>query len=145
MEDQLIALITAVASSTSEADSQAKRMQAEIDLKHARTNPGFPTSLVNIGRHAQVAVPVRQMAMTTLHKFISRNWGQDEDALDGEALIDISDETRAALRASLLELALSSDNDKKIKSVTRYVSTCSRLRSDCRLLYADNPCPPATV
>lgn len=119
MEDQLIALIRAVSSSSSEADSQTKRIQAEIDLKHARTNPSFPTSLVNIGRHDQVEVAVRQLAMTTLHKFISRNWGQDEDALDGEALVDIPETTRATLRASLLELALSNDDNKKIKSVTR--------------------------
>jgi hypothetical protein len=118
MEDQLIALIGAISSSSSEEESQAKRRQAEIDLKRARTNPVFPTALVNIASHAQVDLPIRQMAMTTLHKFISQNWGQDEDH-DGDGLVDIPDATRTALRASLLELALSTDENKKIKSVTR--------------------------
>ncbi|KAH7369251.1 armadillo-type protein [Plectosphaerella cucumerina] len=119
MEDQLIALIGAISSSSSEEESQAKRRQAEIDLKRARTNPVFPTALVNIASHAQVDLPIRQMAMTTLHKFISQNWGQDEDH-DGDGLVDIPDATRTALRASLLELALSTDENKKIKSVTSY-------------------------
>ncbi|KAG7110829.1 Importin subunit beta-5 like protein [Verticillium longisporum] len=133
MEDQLISLLNDVAHASAEPQSQTKRQQAEIELQRTRANPAFPTALVNIASHASIDVAVRQLALTTLNKFIARrqlalttlnkfiarNWGQDEDRAD-EPMIDIPDATRDSLRNALLQLALNDEGDKKIKALTSY-------------------------
>ncbi|ROT42912.1 ARM repeat-containing protein [Sodiomyces alkalinus F11] len=118
MEDQLIAQLQDIAHASSEAGSQAKRQQAEIALQHARGNPAFPTALINVGSHASIDIAVRSLAMTTLNKFIQRNWAQDEDT--DEPLIEIPDATREVLRNALLELALNNEDNRKIKALTSY-------------------------
>lgn len=117
MEDQLIAQLQDIANASSAAGSQAKRQQAEIDLQRSRGNPAFPTALVNVGSHASVDGAVRALAMTTLNKFIQRNWAHDEET--EEPLIDISEETRQGLRNALLALALNNEDNRKIKALTR--------------------------
>ncbi|EEY15253.1 KapG [Verticillium alfalfae VaMs.102] len=119
MEDQLISLLNDVAHASAEPQSQTKRQQAEIELQRTRANPAFPTALVNIASHASIDVAVRQLALTTLNKFIARNWGQDEDRAE-EPMIDIPDATRDTLRNALLQLALNDEGDKKIKALTSY-------------------------
>ncbi|KAM0636425.1 hypothetical protein ACHAPW_000710 [Verticillium nonalfalfae] len=119
MEDQLISLLNDVAHASAEPQSQTKRQQAEIELQRTRANPAFPTALVNIASHASIDVAVRQLALTTLNKFIARNWGQDEDRAE-EPMIDIPDATRDSLRNALLQLALNDEGDKKIKALTSY-------------------------
>ncbi|KAL2760104.1 hypothetical protein ACRALDRAFT_2045619 [Sodiomyces alcalophilus JCM 7366] len=118
MEDQLIAQLQDIAHASSEAGSQAKRQQAEIDLRRSRGNPAFPTALVNIGSHASVDESVRALAMTTLNKFIHRNWAQEEDP--EEPLFEIPEATRQAVRNSLLQLALNNEDNRKIKALTSY-------------------------
>ena len=112
MEEQLVQLLA-----NTQASEQGPRQQAEIELKHARTNPAFPVSLATIASHSSVATGVRQSALTTLRQFIEANWAGDEP--DEEPLIPISDDAKAQLRQSLLDLALSPEEDRKVKISAR--------------------------
>lgn len=112
MEDQLVQLLA-----NTQLPEQAPRQQAEIELKHARTNPVFPVSLANVASHTSVDTSVRQSALTTLRLFIEANWSSDEAG--DEPQIPISDEVRSQIRHSLLELVLSPEEDRKVKISTR--------------------------
>lgn len=112
MEDQLIQLL-----SNTQLPDQAPRQQAEIELKRAHTNPAFPQSLANIAAHTSVETNVRQAALSTLRLFIERNWAADE--LVDEPVIPIADDVRAQLRQTLLDLAVSPEEDRKVKISAR--------------------------
>lgn len=112
MEDQLIQLLA-----NTQLPEQAPRQQAEIDLKRASSNPAFPVSLANVASHTAVETNVRQAALSTLRLFIEKNWAQDE--FDTEPQIPISDEARAQLRQLMLDLALSTEEDRKTKIAAR--------------------------
>lgn len=109
---------------------QGPRQQAEIELNRARTNPAFPVSLAKIASHASVSTGVRQAALTSLRQFIEGNWAIGDQ--DDEPIIPIDDDTRAILRQSLLDLALSQEEDRKVKISARYIHTpihpCSLLQ-----------------
>lgn len=113
MEDQLVQILAATQSS-----SEGPRKQAELDLKHARSNPAFPVSLANIGSHTSIAIEIRQAALSTLRQFIERNWSGESD--EGPTL-SISDQAKEQVRSVILEIALSSDEERKIKTAARYV------------------------
>ena len=112
MEDQLIQLLA-----NTQLAEQAPRQQAEIDLKRANSNPAFPVSLANIASHTSVETNVRQAALSTLRLFIERNWSQEE--LDEEPQVPISDEVRAQLRQLMLDLAVSTEEDRRTKIAAR--------------------------
>ena len=113
MEEQLAQLLT-----NTQLAEQAPRQQAEIDLKHARTNPGFPVSLANIASHTGISSGIRQAALSLLRQFIERNWV--DDGLGDESAIPIAEDVRGALRRALLALALSSEDDRKVKVSARW-------------------------
>ncbi|KOS23215.1 Importin subunit beta-5 [Escovopsis weberi] len=113
MEEQLVQLLA-----STQLSEQAPRQQAEIDLKRARTNPAFPVSLANVAAHASVDTAIRQSALSTLRIFIEKNWAAEE--LESEPQIPISDESRARLRNTLLEIALSAEGDRKVKISASY-------------------------
>lgn len=112
MEDQLIQLL-----SNTQLPEQAPRLQAEIDLKRAQTNPAYPQSLANIAAHTSVATNVRQAALSTLRQFVERNWAIEDP--DDDPPIHISDDVKATLRQTLLELAVSPEEDRKAKISAR--------------------------
>lgn len=114
MEEHLVQLLA----NTQRAE-QVPRQQAEIDLKRASTNPAFPLSLANIAAHTAIDTAIRQAALSLLRQFIERNWVDDEDP--DETVIPISDETREKLRQTLLDLALSPEDDRKAKVSARCV------------------------
>ncbi|RDA84912.1 hypothetical protein CP532_0438 [Ophiocordyceps camponoti-leonardi (nom. inval.)] len=113
MEESLAQLLA-----NTQLPDQAPRKQAEIELKRAEANPAFPVCLANIASHASVSSAVRQAALTTLRQFIERNWPGDH--ADDEPLVAISDEARALLKTSLLDLALGLDEDRKVKISASY-------------------------
>uniref|UniRef100_L2FDT3 Importin beta-5 n=1 Tax=Colletotrichum fructicola (strain Nara gc5) TaxID=1213859 RepID=L2FDT3_COLFN len=114
MEDQLVSLLA-----NTQSSDQGPRQQAEIELKHARANPAFPTSLANIANHASIDTAIRQAALSTLRLFIERNWSpEDRDA--SEPLVDISDAARDQLRNTLLEIALSNEDKRLVKIAASY-------------------------
>jgi importin-9 len=113
MEDQLVQILA-----NTHSAAEGPRKQAELDLKHARTNPAFPISLANIGSHASVTLEIRQSALSSLRQFIERNWTGESD--EGP-VIPISDQVKEQVRSVVLEIALSSDEERKIKTAARYV------------------------
>ncbi|KAH7134349.1 armadillo-type protein [Dactylonectria macrodidyma] len=113
MEDQLVQLLA-----NTQLPDQAPRQQAEIELKHARTNPAFPLSLANVAAHASIETNIRQAALTNLRLFIEKNWNVDDD--EGEPQIPIADESRGQLKQTLLDLALSPEEDRKVKISASY-------------------------
>ena len=113
MEEQLVQLL-----SNAQSPEQGPRQQAEIELKRARTNPAFPTSLAAIASHTSVSLEVRQAALSTLRIFIENNWVIGDEP-DDEPPVPISDESREQLRQVLLDLALSSEDDRKVKIAAR--------------------------
>lgn len=112
MEDQLAHLLA-----EAQRSEQVPRQQAEIELKRAQTNPAYPTALANIASHTSINTGIRQAALSTLRLFIQNNWAVDDPS--NEDPIPISDETRQVLRQTLLDLAVSSENDRLVKVATR--------------------------
>ncbi len=112
MEDQLAHILT-----NTLLPSREPRIQAELALKQAQTNPAFPVSLGKIAAHASVDTNVRQAALSALRQFIETNWAADEPGADPP--IPIADDVRNVLRQSLLDLALSPEDDRKAKIAAR--------------------------
>ena len=113
MEDQLAQLLA-----NTQLPAEEPRKRAELDLKHAQTNPAFPIALANIAGHNSVSTDIRQAALAYLRRFIEHNWSEEGD--DGEGpLVPIPDSTKDQLRLKLLELALSDEPDRKVKSSVR--------------------------
>lgn len=113
MEDQLIQLLT-----STQLPDQAPRQQAEIDLKRAQTNPAFPQSLANVSAHTSVETNIRQSALSTLRLFIEKNWAVDQ--LEEEPQVPIGDDVRTSLKQTLLDLAVSPEEDRKVKISASY-------------------------
>lgn len=111
MEDQLVQVLA-----NTQLAAEGPRKQAELDLKRAQTNPAFPLSLANIGRHASISVEIRQAALSTLRRFIESNWSGEND--DGP-VIPIADPVKDQVRPLVLDLALNFDGDRKIKTAAR--------------------------
>ncbi|KAK6085579.1 Importin subunit beta-5 [Seiridium cupressi] len=112
MEDQLVQILASTQSS-----SEGPRKQAELDLRHAQSNPAFPASLANIGSHTSIALEIRQAALSSLRQFIERNWSGESD--EGPTL-PISDQVKEQVRSVVLEIALSSDEERKIKTAASF-------------------------
>ncbi|KAI1104066.1 ARM repeat-containing protein [Jackrogersella minutella] len=112
MEDQLVQVLA-----NTQLPAEGPRKQAEIDLKHAASNPAFPLSLTNIARHTSIPLQVRQAALSALRLFIERNWSGDED---DAPVIPIDDSVKDQIKPMILDLALNCEDDKKIKTAASY-------------------------
>lgn len=112
MEDQLAQLLA-----NTQLAEQAPRQAAELEIRRAETNPAFPISLARIGAHSSIDTGIRQSALSTLRLFIEKHWAVEE--LDDEPHIPISDEARELLKQTLLEVALSPEEDRKVKIAAR--------------------------
>ncbi|KAI5866720.1 ARM repeat-containing protein [Durotheca rogersii] len=114
MEDQLVQVLA-----NTQLAAEGPRKQAELDLKHASTNPAYLLSLANIARHASITVDVRQAALSALRLFIEKNWSGESDS--GPA-IPIADSIKDQIRPMVLDLALNSEDDKKIKAAASFTA-----------------------
>ncbi|KAI0177487.1 importin-beta domain-containing protein [Pestalotiopsis sp. NC0098] len=112
MEDQLVQILA-----NTQSSAEGTRKQAELDLKHAQTSPAFPVSLANISSHASVPLEIRQSSLSSLRQFIERNWTGESD--EGP-VIPISDPVKEQVRSVLLEIALSPDQERKIKTAASF-------------------------
>lgn len=92
------------------------RQQAELELKRNQTNPEYPIALAKIAAHGSIETNIRQSALSTLRLFIQNNWATED--LE-ELPIPISDESRAILRQTLLDVALNPEDDRKVKIAAR--------------------------
>lgn len=117
MEDQLAQLLA-----NTQLPQEEPRKRAELDLKHAQTNPAFPIVLANIAAHSSISTDIRQAALSYLRRFIEHNWGEEGDEDNDGPQIPISDSSKDQLRQKLLELALSDEADRKVKSSVRYAT-----------------------
>lgn len=113
MEDQLAQLLA-----NTQLPQDEPRKRAELDLKHAQSTPAFPVALANIAAHNSISTEIRQAALTYLRRFIERNWAEDSEEDEGPQ-IPIPDSTKDQLRHKLLDLALSDESDRKVKSSVR--------------------------
>ncbi|KAI2636081.1 armadillo-type protein [Xylaria nigripes] len=108
MEDQLIQILA-----NTQLSADGPRRQAELDLKHAQTNPAFILSLTNVARHASVSVEIRLAALSTLRWFVESNWAGDSD--DG-SYFPLDETLQGQIRPLILDLALNFDGDRRIKT-----------------------------
>lgn len=108
MEDQLLSLL-----SDTHLSAEAPRKTAEAHLESFKTNPAFPSSLAAIASHSSVSPQIRQSALLLLRTFVERNWSGESD--DGP-VVGIDEGVKEVLRGQMLELAMSGDADRKIKS-----------------------------
>ncbi|KAJ3489566.1 hypothetical protein NLG97_g5966 [Lecanicillium saksenae] len=113
MEEQLLQLLTVITQ-----PDQNQRITAEIELKRAQKNPSYSVSLAKIASHTSVDIAVRQLALSTLRLFIETNW-VDEDP-SAEPVIPIADDIKQLVRQGLLDLALSPEDDRKVKIAASY-------------------------
>lgn len=114
MEDQLAQLLA-----NTQLPQEEPRKRAELDLKHAQTDPAFPVALANIAAHSAISTDIRQAALAYLRRFIEHNWGEEGDESNDGPRFPISDASKEQLRHKLLELALSDETDRKVKSSVR--------------------------
>lgn len=98
--------------------AEGPRRQAELDLEQAKKNPEFPLALARVGAHTNVPTEIRQSALSALRKFVEKNWSPEEF---DPAHIPIPDQTKEQLRSMMLELALSLEVERKVKTAARYV------------------------
>ncbi|KAK4085345.1 uncharacterized protein Triagg1_335 [Trichoderma aggressivum f. europaeum] len=113
MEDQLAQLLA-----NTQLPEQAPRQAAELEIGRAESNPAFPISLARIGAHSSIDTSIRQSALSTLRLFVEKHWAVEE--LDEEPHVPISDEARELLKQTLLEVALSPEDDRKVKIAASY-------------------------
>ena len=113
MEDQLVAVLA-----NTQSPDQGPRQQAELELKHALTNPAFPISLANVASHASIDTAVRQAALTNLRLFSETNWSPEDKDEAGQQ-VAVPEETRELLRRTLLDLVLSTEDNRKVKIAAR--------------------------
>jgi importin-9 len=106
---------------------ETPRKKAEIELRHAQTNPSFPVLLTAIAAAATYPTEIRQAALSVLRNFIVTNWVGEDDEDEHPHPIPIADETKAELREKLLELATRDEEDRRVKASVRYVFQFSSL------------------
>ncbi|KAL8961471.1 MAG: hypothetical protein Q9193_001979 [Seirophora villosa] len=114
MEQQVLQLLAATLESAPET-----RTNAERHLEQLYTNDAFPICLISIASHNSVEPPLRQAALLVLKTFVLRTWSQSLDEF--QPGIPISDATKDQVRQSLLALATSGDQERKVISASSYV------------------------
>ncbi|KMU84325.1 importin subunit beta-5 [Coccidioides immitis H538.4] len=114
MEQQLLQLL-----SDTQSPAPATRKNAEGRLLGLYTNEHFPLSLASIASHTSVPVPLRQSALLILRTFIVSAWSSQLDEFKGQVLVN--DANKVHLRRVLLELAISLEDDRKVKASASYV------------------------
>ncbi|KAF9640212.1 putative importin beta-5 protein [Lasiodiplodia theobromae] len=114
MEEQLVRLLA-----DTQSPQDAPRKQAELQLEQLYPNEAFPLGLVTVASHDSVPLDIRQCALLTLRKYVVSTWSAQFDEFKGQLVA--SEETKSRLRHSLLELATSNSDERKIKTAASYV------------------------
>ncbi|KAI4103781.1 MAG: hypothetical protein LQ339_004113 [Xanthoria mediterranea] len=114
MEQQVLELLAATLEPAADT-----RTNAERHLELLYTNDAFPFSLISIASHTSVDLPLRQAALLSLKTFVLRIWSSSLDEFQG--VITINDATKDQVRHSLLALATSGDQERKIVSASSLV------------------------
>ncbi|KAF2483017.1 armadillo-type protein [Neohortaea acidophila] len=114
MEEQVVHWLTETQSA-----HEAPRRNAELQLKQSYNNPDFPLALVSIGTHAHVPLDVRQSALLYLKIWVLACWSPQLDEFAGQLYTD--HDKKLHIRQSLLDLAVSGSDERKIKSAASLV------------------------
>ncbi|KAI5304665.1 hypothetical protein KEM56_006158, partial [Ascosphaera pollenicola] len=115
MEQQLAQIIA-----DTQSPVQDTRTKAEDTLRSLYANELFPLSLASIASQTSFSVTIRQAALLVLRRFVSQAWSPNLDGFAGQVLV--SDENKARIRETLLELATGDALDeRKIKTTASYV------------------------
>ena len=102
-----------------QSSEEGPRKNAEWQLKQQYNNSDFPVALISIGSHNDVPIAVRQAALLYLKTFVLACWSPQFDEFNGQLYSD--EGKKAQIRQSLLDLALSERNERKIKSAASLV------------------------
>ncbi|KAF2723901.1 ARM repeat-containing protein [Polychaeton citri CBS 116435] len=114
MKEELVRLL-----SDTQSPAESTRRNAEWQLKQQYGNPDFPLGLCSVGTHSDVSTDIRQAALLYLKIWVLACWSPQFDEFDG---LYFADEGRKAqVRQSLLDLALSGNDERKIKSAASLV------------------------
>ncbi|GAB1733129.1 hypothetical protein NU195Hw_g5654t1 [Hortaea werneckii] len=114
MEEQLVRLLTETQSA-----EEGPRSNAEWQLKQQYANPDFPLGLVSVGSHGNVPTSVRQSALFVLKTFVQACWSPQFEEFNGQFFAD--DARKSQIRQALLDLAVSGQDERKIKSAASLV------------------------
>lgn len=114
MEQQVLELLAATLEAAPET-----RTNAERHLEQLYTNDAFPISLISIASHNSVELPLRQAALLVLKTFVLRTWSESLEDFQGG--VTTSDAIKDQVRQSLLALATSGDQERKVISASSYV------------------------
>ena len=102
-----------------QAPQEGPRKSAEWQLRQQYNNPEFPIALVSIGAHNNAPTDIRQAAILYLKTFVLATWSPQFEDFNGQLYAD--DGRKAQIRQSLLDLALSGRDERKIKSAASLV------------------------
>jgi hypothetical protein len=113
MEQELLQLLADTQSSAADT-----RKAAELRLLHLYSNEAFPLSLAAIASHDSVPANLRQSALSVLRTFIQAAWSSNLDEFKGQVLVN--DVNKDSLRRILLDLATTTEAERKVKSSASY-------------------------
>lgn len=95
------------------------RSDAELQLEQLYTNDAFPLSLISIAAHQSVPLQHRQAALLSLKKLVLKTWSPSLEEFEGTEVL--TDATKAQIRQSILSLATSSGEERKVVAASSYV------------------------
>ena len=113
MEEQVAQLLAATQSA-----SDAPRKQAEQQLQSLWSHPEYAPGLVQIASHDSVPLNIRQAALLALRQFVVSCWSSDWDEFKGH---QVGEDIKARVRGALLDVAVSDQLERKVRSVASYV------------------------
>lgn len=105
--------------SETQSSQEGPRKNAEWQLKQQYANIEFPVALVSIGQHNDVPIDIRQAALLYLKTFVLACWSTQFDEFNGQLYTD--EGKKAQIRQSLLDVAVSGRDERKIKSAASLV------------------------
>ena len=95
------------------------RNDAERHLESLYTNDAFPISLISIASHKSVPLVHRQAALLSLKKLVLKAWSPALEEYEGASILN--DAIKEQVRQSLLEIATSIEEERKIVAASAYV------------------------
>lgn len=102
-----------------QSSQEGPRKNAEWRLKQHYSDAEFPLGLISVGAHDSVPLEVRQAAIYYLKTWVLATWSLQFDEYDGQ--LYTNDANRKRIRQSLLDLATSEHDERKIKSAASLV------------------------
>lgn len=102
-----------------QSPEEGPRKNAEWQLKQQYNNSDFPVALIAVGSHGDVPIAVRQAALLYLKTWALACWSPQFDEFNGQLYSD--EGKKSQIRQSLLDLALSGRDERKIKSAASLV------------------------